>query len=107
MRFYCYMVECANGAFYTGWSNDPVRREKTHNAGRGARYTRLNGPVRLVYVEEVADKATALKRELEIKKLRHTAKENLIKTENNILVQILVQNSDDVDATKDEPELLD
>jgi len=107
MRFYCYMVECANGAFYTGWSNDPVRREKTHNAGRGARYTRVNGPVRLVYVEEVADKATALKRELDIKKLSHTAKGKLIENENNVLRQILAQNPQKVDETKDEPELAD
>ncbi|HHV05168.1 MAG TPA: GIY-YIG nuclease family protein [Anaerolineaceae bacterium] len=107
MRFYCYMVECANGAFYTGWSNDPVRREKTHNAGRGARYTRMNGPVRLVYVEEVADKATALKRELDIKKLSHTAKGKLIENENNVLRQILAQNPQKVDETKDEPELAD
>ena len=107
MHFYCYMVECANGAFYTGWSNDPVRREKTHNAGRGARYTRVNGPVRLVYVEEVADKATALKRELDIKKLSHTAKGKLIENENNVLRQILAQNPQKVDETKDEPELAD
>ena len=68
--YYCYMVRCANDAFYTGWTTDPLRRLAEHNAGRGARYTRMNGPVELVYVEQVADHSTALKREAEIKRMR-------------------------------------
>lgn len=101
MHFYCYMVECANGAFYTGWTTDPLRRLKTHNAGRGARYTRVNGPVRLVYVEELEDKVMALKRELEIKKISHSAKKELIETETNILALILAQTSHNVNETED------
>lgn len=72
--YYCYMVRCANGAFYTGWTTDPLRRLAEHNAGRGARYTRMNGPVELVYVEQVADHVSALKREAEIKKIGHARK---------------------------------
>ena len=72
--YYCYMVRCTNGAFYTGWTTDPLRRLAEHNAGRGARYTRMNGPVTLVYVERVADHSSALKREAEIKKFKHTQK---------------------------------
>jgi len=78
MAYYCYMVRCTNGAYYTGWTTDPLRRVKEHNAGRGARYTKMNGPVELVYVEEVTDHSSALKREAEIKKLGHARKMKLV-----------------------------
>ena len=74
MPYYCYMVRCANDAFYTGWTTDPLRRVQEHNAGRGARYTRMHGPVALVYVEEVADHSAALKREAQIKRYTHQRK---------------------------------
>ena len=77
MAYYCYLVECANGAYYAGWTLDPLRRVRQHNAGRGARYTRLNSPVRLVYVELVPDRVSALKRELQIKRLGHSGKQKL------------------------------
>lgn len=73
-RYFCYMVRCANGAFYTGWTTDPLRRVAAHNAGRGARYTRMHGPVALVYVEEVTDHVAALKREVQIKRMGHARK---------------------------------
>lgn len=78
MPFFCYMVECADGTFYTGWSTDPERRVKTHNAGRGARYTKMRRPVKLIYVEELPDKSSALKRERAIKKLPRKKKEKLL-----------------------------
>lgn len=74
MPYYCYMVRCTNDAYYTGWTTDPLRRVKEHNAGRGARYTKMYGPVELVYVEEVEDHIAALKREAEIKKFTHKKK---------------------------------
>ena len=76
--FYCYILECANGSYYTGWSTDPQRREKQHNHGAGARYTRQHRPVRLVYIEEQPDLSTALKRERALKKLSHAQKKALI-----------------------------
>ena len=79
MPFFCYMVECADGTFYTGWSTDPERRVKTHNAGKGAKYTKTRRPVKLIYVEELADKSSALKRERAIKKLSRKEKEKLVK----------------------------
>ena len=79
MPFFCYMVECADGTFYTGWSTDPERRLKTHNAGKGAKYTRMRRPVKLIYAEELPDKSSALKREIEIKKLSRKRKEALVK----------------------------
>lgn len=72
------MVECQDGSFYTGWTVDPIRRAKQHNAGRGAKYTRLHRPVKLVYIEEQADRSTAMKRELAIKRLNHEQKRKLI-----------------------------
>ena len=71
------MVECADGTFYTGWSTDPVRRAKTHNAGRGAKYTRARRPVRLIYTEELPDRRSAMKREVEIKRYSRKRKKKL------------------------------
>jgi len=78
MPFYCYILECSDGTFYTGWTTDPPRREKQHNAGSGARYTSTRRPVRMVYVEEVPDKISALKRELAIKAMSRGRKAKLV-----------------------------
>jgi putative endonuclease len=78
MPFYCYILECADGTFYTGWTTDPPRREKQHNAGKGARYTSARRPVKLVYTEEQPDKISALKRELAIKALKREQKKKLV-----------------------------
>ena len=81
MSAFVYMVECADKTLYTGWTTDVERRLKAHNAGRGAKYTRERGPVRLVYIEEVADRRAAMKRELEIKRMRRAKKLQLIGSE--------------------------
>jgi putative endonuclease len=78
MAYYCYIVECADGSFYTGWSLDPVRREGQHNRGRGACYTRLHRPVTLVYVEQQPDLSSVMKREKAIKSMSHEQKKKLI-----------------------------
>jgi putative endonuclease len=80
MAYFCYMIECADGTYYTGWTSDPEQRVREHNRGKGAKYTRGRGPVRLVYLEEQPDKGTALKRERAIKALTRTQKEKLIHT---------------------------
>ena len=77
MTCYCYIVECIDGTYYTGWTTDPVRRVKTHNAGRGAKYTRMRRPVKLVYVEEQPDRTSAMKRERAIKALSREKKMKL------------------------------
>lgn len=77
--FFCYIVECADGTFYTGWSTQPERRARQHNAGRGARYTRQRGPVRLVYVEQQESHSAALRRERALKRLTHEQKRRLVK----------------------------
>ncbi len=77
--WYVYMVRCSDGTLYTGISTDVGRRISEHNhETNGARYTRPRRPVRLVYQEEVPSRSAALKREMQIKKLRAPAKRGLI-----------------------------
>jgi len=80
MAFFCYIVECSDGTYYTGWTTDPNRRERQHNHGTGAKYTRMHRPVKLVYIETVHDRSAAMKREKAIKHLRREQKQRLIKT---------------------------
>lgn len=75
---FVYIVRCADGSYYTGYTTDVERRLAEHNAGDGARYTRSRTPVELVYVERYASRSTAMAREYEIKQLRRSAKETLI-----------------------------
>ena len=76
---YVYIVRCADGTLYTGWTVDLQRRVREHNAGRGARYTRQHGPVDLVYWEVLPNRSAALKREDEIKRRGRTYKERLVR----------------------------
>lgn len=78
MTCYCYIVECADGTYYTGWAIDPHKRLAIHNKGRGAKYTKTRLPVKLIYVEEQPDQKTAMKREIVIKRLGRKGKEKLI-----------------------------
>jgi len=75
---YCYILECADGTFYTGWTHDPTERLRMHNAGRGARYTRIRLPVTLVYIEYHTDRSAAMRREKYIKNLPRSKKLLLI-----------------------------
>lgn len=75
---YVYILECKDGSYYTGWTTDVDARVTAHNSGSGAKYTRSRLPVKLVYVEPVADRSAALKREAVIKKLTRAQKEKLI-----------------------------
>lgn len=77
MPFYCYILECADGTFYTGWTTDPNRRLEQHNKGTGSRYTRSRLPVKMIYLEPQPDRATAMKRELAIKCLSRDRKMKL------------------------------
>ena len=75
---FVYIVKCADGTLYTGYATDLDSRIKTHNAGRGAKYTRGRLPVELVHRESHPTKAEALKREFEIKRKTRQAKLALI-----------------------------
>ena len=74
MTAYTYMLLCADGSFYTGWTSDLQARLQSHNSGQGAKYTRSRLPVQLVYWEEYTEKNAAMRREAAIKKLSHQQK---------------------------------
>lgn len=73
-----YIVECSDGTFYTGITNDLARRLIQHNAGRASRYTRSRRPVTLVYRESTGTRSKALIREEEIKSLSRREKKLLL-----------------------------
>ncbi len=73
-KAYTYMVECSDGTLYTGWTFDLQKRINAHNSGKGAKYTRSRRPVKLVYYETFDSKSEAMKREVEIKKLKRKDK---------------------------------
>ncbi len=75
---YTYILRCGDGSLYTGWTNDLEKRIRTHNEGRGGKYTRSRLPVELVYHEEFETKEEAMRREWEIKQLTRAEKEKLI-----------------------------
>jgi putative endonuclease len=79
MTCYCYILECSDGTFYTGWTTDPQRRVSQHNKGIGAKYTRARRPVKMVYIEEQENRKEAMKRELAIKKMKRAQKIKLFK----------------------------
>ena len=76
---YTYILECRDGSFYTGWTNNLEKRINCHNKGKGAKYTKGRLPVKLVYFEEFIEKRDAQKREYVIKHLTRNNKLNLIK----------------------------
>ena len=78
-QWYLYMLRCGDGSLYTGITTDVEKRLEAHRTGKGAKYTRGRAPLELVYREECGDHSSALKREIEIKKLTREEKEKLIK----------------------------
>lgn len=79
---YVYIIKCNDDSLYTGWTNDLEKRFKTHQKGKGAKYTRGRGPLKLVYFEEHETKVQAMKREYEIKKMSRAKKIKLISKNN-------------------------
>ena len=80
---YTYILLCADGTLYTGWTNDLGKRLKAHNAGTGSKYTRARRPVTLFYYEEHADRIEAMRREYAIKQLTRAEKLALAAEGNN------------------------
>ncbi len=69
-----YLIECRNGAYYAGITNDLERRYAAHVAGRGAKYTRANPPLRLIGSRPYPDRSAASKAEHAIRKLSRSEK---------------------------------
>ncbi|APP09896.1 methyltransferase [Lactobacillus delbrueckii subsp. delbrueckii DSM 20074 = JCM 1012] len=62
-KHYFYVLLCSDGSFYGGYTNDLKKRLDAHNSGKGAKYTKSRRPVEMIYLEEYADKRTAMQRE--------------------------------------------
>jgi len=73
-----YILECSDGTYYAGYSNDLDARLDRHSAGKASRYTRSRLPVRLVYQEEHRTRTGAMKREYQLKRLARAKKQALI-----------------------------
>lgn len=71
---YVYILRCADGTLYCGWTTDLEARLATHNSGKGAKYTRSRRPVELVYTEAYEDRHDALSREWHIKRMTREEK---------------------------------
>ena len=80
-NWFVYILECRDKTLYTGITDDYVRRIAAHNAGKGAKYTRGRGPLRLRYLEACPNRSEASKKEFAIKQL--TRKEKLALCEAN------------------------
>lgn len=78
---YTYILRCADGTLYCGWTNDLTTRLAAHNSGRGAKYTRGRGPVTLAYSELHESQSAAMRREAALKKLTRAQKEDLLLTQ--------------------------
>lgn len=76
---YTYILQCKDGTYYTGWTNNIEKRVKDHNEGRGAKYTKPRLPVALVYYETFETKEEAMRREYAIKQMTRREKEQLMK----------------------------
>ena len=80
---YVYILKCSDNTLYTGWTTSLEKRLKSHNSGKGAKYTRVRLPVEIVYFEEFQDKKEAMKREYAIKQLSRQEKLKLIDSKTN------------------------
>lgn len=80
--WYLYILECKDGSLYTGITDDIQRRLAQHEAGKGAKYTRGRGPLRLRYQEECGTHSQALRREAQVKALPRTQKIALMESVN-------------------------
>ena len=88
MKGYMYILECANGQFYTGSTKYLDKRIEQHQAGEGANFTRKHLPVKLVYYEEFSRIDAAFAREKQIQRWSHKKKEALIKGDFNKLKEL-------------------
>ena len=78
-KYYVYILECADGTYYTGHTNDIQRRIKQHNQGKGAWYTRIKGVEKVVWRKEYRQFKSAFMMEKRIKTLTRKEKESLVK----------------------------
>ena len=90
-KHYVYIIECRDGSLYTGWTPRLSERIRAHNEGKGAKYTKGRGPVKLVYYEQFETKEEALRREYAIKRLTRQKKKELLQADSNLFRQGMAQ----------------
>ncbi|MEI5909607.1 GIY-YIG nuclease family protein [Bacillus spongiae] len=80
---YFYVLECNDGSYYGGYTNNVERRISQHNKGKGAKYTRAKRPVNLKHLEKFQTKSEALRAEYRFKQLTRKQKEHYLLKEVN------------------------
>jgi putative endonuclease len=78
--YFVYILLCADSSLYTGITTDVTRRFEEHKKGIGSRYTRAKKVRRIVFSEKLQNRSSALKREVEIKKMSRSEKLRLVST---------------------------
>lgn len=78
MENWAYLLRCADGSFYAGWTNDLEKRLAAHNAGAGAKYTRGRRPVALAWAQGYETKSQAMQREAQLKRMPRAKKMALV-----------------------------
>jgi putative endonuclease len=95
--WYVYIIQSeVTGKLYTGITNDPQKRIRAHNQGKGAKATRAGRPWGLIYLEGVADKGSALRREFAIKQLPRSKKLTLTQGQTasqRLLIELLTPDA--------------
>jgi predicted GIY-YIG superfamily endonuclease len=86
LSYYVYILRCKDGSYYTGHAKDVEKRFEMHKKGRGAKYTRMHEPEKLVYLEESESRGEAMRRERRIKTLSHNKKRQMINTKNKLVL---------------------
>lgn len=84
VAYYVYVILCEGNSFYTGYTKNLRSRLRLHVRGKGARYTRMHKPRKLVHVEKFQTRCEAMKREKRIKKLNHAEKSRLARSAKNV-----------------------
>ncbi len=77
-EWYVYIVECSDKTFYVGTTNDIKKRIAKHNAGKGAKYTRGRGPVKIRYTRSFESRSEACKHEYQLKRYSRDEKQDII-----------------------------
>jgi len=86
-KYWVYIVQCKDGTYYTGYTNDLERRISQHSSGNGAKFLKRKAPIRLVYAKEYKYFKNALRAERKIKKLTRNQKERLIRNYSETIMQ--------------------
>lgn len=76
-KFYTYILLTERNTLYCGYTDDPQKRFELHKQGKGAKYTKANKPIKMVYLKEFPTKSEAMQEEHRIKKLKRSEKEKL------------------------------